>query len=115
MLKKAAVYLSAVLAAAAAQAQEGANVPPLKDVGAAQLRAELLQDLETLNEIARRMQALKAYQAALGQRLAGAKDGSVTDVFFPKDLCSGQMENICAFLPITTGKIAISSARGQGE
>ena len=115
MLRQAGVYLMVIFAGTSAQAQETINLAPLPATNVTHLRTKLLRELEELNEISRRMQALKAYQEALIERLASAKDGSVNGVSFPAYLCRGQMENICAFLPITTGKIVISSAGKQGE
>ena len=88
-------------------AQNDQATPSITTTQPTQLRAELLAELESLNKIALRMQALKAYQEAFARRVSTAEHGVLTGTDFPDYLCAGEMENVCKFLPITTGSLSI--------
>ena len=88
-------------------AQDIPPAPQLTATQPTQLRVELLAELESLNKIALRMQALKAYQEAFARRVSSAEHGVLAGTDFPDYLCAGEMENVCKFLPITTGSLSI--------
>ena len=107
MLKRLSLCVALSVAGSVAITQEVQPAPSITATQPAQLRAELLAELESLNKIALRMQALKAYQEAFARRFSSAEHGVLTGTNFPDYLCAGEMENICKFLPITTGRLSV--------
>jgi hypothetical protein len=94
--------LTAVMAVAGMQATAQSDKSPAElEI---KLRDDLLFQLRALNKLEQEMTSILAYQDAVRKRLEGGDISSIKDIAFPKELCAGDMQKICLFLPITTGQ-----------
>tara|TARA_B100000780_G_scaffold35748_1_gene22288 strand:+ start:1519 stop:1839 length:321 start_codon:yes stop_codon:yes gene_type:complete len=99
MLKMLAVIVVMAVAGTQASAQSDETRAELE----IKLRDDLLSLSRALDSLEQQMTALLLYQDALRRRLEGGSISSMKDIVFPKNLCAGDMQKICLFLPITTG------------